>query len=60
MKTVRTKAIGFLLFGALSLGGIPAGEAADYLGQLCWQATSAGGGGLIKAAITHMGMGTIS
>ncbi len=59
MKTMRTAVISFLLLGILSLGGFPAGEATDYLGQYCWQVTSPGPGGsaVVKAAVTHMGDG---
>ena len=57
MRMMRTAAISFLLLGILSVGGIPAGEASDYLGQFCWQATSPGGSAVVKAAVNHMGDG---
>ena len=57
MRRVRMVSIILLLLGVLGLAGVPTGEASDYLGQFCWQATSPGGSAVVKAAVTHMGDG---
>jgi hypothetical protein len=55
MKIYRFAVISFfMVFGLLVLVGSSSVEAAQYLGEYCWQDS---GGGIARLAITHMGNG---
>jgi len=54
MKMMGMATISLMLLGIAGFAGVPVGEAADYLGQLCWQGTA---GEVLKMAVTHMGDG---
>jgi hypothetical protein len=54
MKASGAIVIGVVLLGVFLSGGLTPVQAADYLGEFCWQG---GGGGTARLAVTHMGGG---